>query len=121
MKKTQTVTTVWRALRRKKPALINNWQLFLLCLFAFMVLIGAPILLVLVVAFPSGGSSPVNWKIALPFLVLYIGWWLYCLLRGVPARAAQLKARIEAKQKQRTRKALQIPQHRASRGGTDAA
>lgn len=121
MRKTKTITTVWRKLRGKKPALINNWQLFLLFLLTFMALIGVPILIVVAVASPSEISSLVNWKIAIPFLVLYIGWWLYCLLRGVPARVAQLEARLEAKQKRRTREALQALQHRASRGGTDAA
>ncbi len=121
MKKTHLLSNMWRKLQRKKPHAISTWHLILLLVFVFMVFVGLPILMVVAVAFPSATSPPVNWKIALPFLVLYIGWWLYALLRGVPARVAQLEAQLEAEKKPGTRKALQTPDQRASRGGTDAA
>lgn len=105
MNKSHSLGNMRRKFQRKEPKSISSWDLTLLLGFVFMILVGLPILTVVVVAFPPATSPPVNWKVGLPFLVLFIGWWFYALLRGVPARVAQ----ILAKKKLRMHKVLRTP------------
>ena len=120
MKKSHSLSNTWRKLQGKKPQSISTWHLILLLAFAFLMLFGPLIGTIVGVAFPSAMSPPVNWKMATAFLVLFNGWYFYVIFRNLPAKMAQMEARLEAKKKLGTRKALQATERRASRGGTDA-
>ena len=50
-----------------------------------------------VVATSYTANSPINWKIAIAFLVLYNGWWFYVLYQGARVKLARREA--ERKQK----------------------
>lgn len=96
MKKTHSITTLWGRSQSKKPDALSDWQLFLVFVHVFVVLVGLPVLMVVAVAFPSATSPPVNWKIATPFLVLFNGWYFYVFYRGVQAVRPRIKARLAA-------------------------
>jgi membrane protein implicated in regulation of membrane protease activity len=98
MKKTHSLSPMWWRSQGKKPHSMSTWQLILLFVFAFFMLLWPPIITVVTLAFPSATSPSVDWKIATPFWVFFNGWYYYVFYRAW----VQRQARLEAEKKQRT-------------------
>ena len=84
-----------------KSQSLSSWQVILLLVWVFFMLLWPPIITIVTLAFPAQTGFPVDWRIKAVFWFFVNVWWYYVLHRGWIRREAMKKMSEHEKLKEK--------------------